>query len=191
MAAIDDAKRLIRAGRFSEALTALNGGRVSTAERTTATVIRVELLERLGECGPAKVGAEELLRSPKLTSAERASCWSVLGRVEAINGHFDAAIRWYQKAIALSEYNGDYERACWAQLRLLMVVSERSGIEAGPSLLAEIRANAARTGDPLAMAADHFYVAQIEAKRGSLVDERRHVRLAREHLQTCPNAWLR
>src|SRR5438552_7410317 len=174
MAAIDDAKRLIRAGRFSEALTALNTGRIGTAERTAAKVIRVELLERLGAHTPARLGAEELLRLHKLTGRERTSCWSVLGRVESLSGHFDAAIRWYQKAVAIAEDNREYDSACWAQFRLLVLVTEHSGIEAGASLLAETRANATRTGDPLVMAALHVYVAQLEARRGSLVDGRRH-----------------
>src|SRR5215471_9221271 len=129
MAAIDDAKRLIRAGRFGEAFAALNSGRVTVSDRTTAKVLRVELLERLGEYTVARLEAEEQLRSQKLTSRQRSSCWSVLGRVESLSGHIDTAIRWYQKAVAEAEYNRDYEQACWAQFRLLLLITERSGVE--------------------------------------------------------------
>src|SRR5262245_26471846 len=190
MAAIDDARRLARAGRFGEAATALDSGRLTAAERTASRVFRVELLERLGEYSQAKIGANELLQSPKLTPLERSACWSVIGRLESLTGHFDDAIRWYQKAVSLAEYHRAYEQAFWPGCRLLMLVSDHSGSEAAASLLSEIRANATRTGDPLAMAALHCYVAQIEAKRGSLVDAGRHVRLALGLFRIAPNAWL-
>ena len=95
-----------------------------------------------------------------------------------------------QRAAAIALASGDYERACWAQLWLLIVVSDHSGPDATVSLLAELRANTVRSADPVILAALHIFVAQMEAKRGLLSSAHRHIRLALDLLQSMSNAWL-
>ena len=60
---------------------------------------------------------------------------------------------------------GDLERTCAAQLKLVVVLSDGVGTDAIAALLADLRANATRSGNPRILAAVHTYFAQIEALR--------------------------
>ena len=190
MDAVQEAKRFVGAGEFANALNALNTGVVDRSRQSESEVLRAELLERLGEHSAARTSAEQLLRSRKLTAGERSACTLILARAEAAEGHFDAAVVYLQRAVTLAVSTGDFERACWAQLRLLVLLSERSGTEAILPLLAELRANAGRTGNAAIMAALHVFVAQTEAKRGLTSNAKRHLRIAAHLLRESPNAWL-
>jgi transcriptional regulator with PAS, ATPase and Fis domain/tetratricopeptide (TPR) repeat protein len=190
MDAVKEAKRFVGAGEFTNALKALNAGEIDRSRRSESEVLRAELLERLGEHSASRAFAEQLLRSRKLTAGERSACTLILARADAVEGHFDSAIAHLQRAVTLATSTGDYERACWAQLRLLVLLSERSGSDAIVPLLAELRANAGRTGNPAIMAALHVFVGQTEAKRGLTSNANRHLRIAASLLHESPNAWL-
>jgi ATP/maltotriose-dependent transcriptional regulator MalT len=190
MAAIEEAKRLVRAGCFSEALAALDAGRVGSADKTAADVLRTELLERVGHYDLAHRHATELLKSRRLNATERSACCFVLAHLESLAGKADAAIEWLQRAVSFAERDGNHERACWAKLRLLVLVADHSGFEAAVSLVSDLRASAIRSADPAIVAAVHLYVAQTEAKRGLLSTPRKHVRLALDLLKSAPNVWL-
>jgi DNA-binding NtrC family response regulator/tetratricopeptide (TPR) repeat protein len=187
---IQEAKRLVRAGRFLDAHRALETGAVNRLDQTEAEVLRAELLERLGQHASARTEAEALTRSRRLTAGQRSACNLVLALTDIAGGRFDSAVTYLQRAIGIAHTVNDYERISWAQIRLLIIVSEHAGPDAVVSLLAELRANVARTADPVLAAALHVFVAQMEAKRGLLSSARRHVRLALAMLEGAPNAWL-
>jgi tetratricopeptide (TPR) repeat protein len=190
MTPLQEAKRLVRAGQFLDALRALDAGVVERGQRTEADVLRAGLLERVGEYRAAQAQAEDLLRSRTLTAEERSGCNQVVGRAHMVGGRYNAAVSHLQRAASIAQTAGDYERACWAQLWLLIVVSDHAGPDATVSLLADLRANTTRAADPVIVAALHLFVAQMEAKRSLLSSARRHVRIAIEMLRTTPNAWL-
>src|SRR5207344_495652 len=82
------------------------------------------------------------------------------------------------------------DRLFTAQLKLMSVVSERSGPGAAAALLGEVRQLATKLGDPHITAQLHLYVAEMEAKRGLLENARRHSGIARRILAASPNAYL-
>ena len=190
MASLQEAKRLARAGQFLDALRALDAGVVERGQRTEADVLRAGLLERVGEYGAAQAQAENLLRSRTLTAEERSGCNQVVGRAHMVGGRYNAAVSHLQRAASIAQTAGDHERACWAQLWLLILVSDHSGPDATVSLLAELRANTTRSADPMIVAALHLFVAQMEAKRSLLSSARRHIRIAVDMLRSTSNAWL-
>jgi DNA-binding NtrC family response regulator/tetratricopeptide (TPR) repeat protein len=57
-------------------------------------------------------------------------------------------------------------------------------------LLAELRSNATKLGDPHISAAVHIYVGEMEAKRGFLASALWHTRLGQRMLISAPNVWL-
>lgn len=191
MSPLKDAKRLARSGYYSEAYHALDAATIERAERSQADVLRVEVLERLGHYDVAKAEAERLLKlSDRLHGGQRSACRVVIARAAVEAGEFDTARMHLQRAIGSALAAGDHERAFWAQLRLLLIVSDLSGPEAAVSLLADLRVSAARTGDPLIRGALHLFVGQIEAKRGLLTTAHRHVQVALALLSNEPNVWL-
>ena len=125
MDAVQEAKRFAGAGEFANALKALNAGGTDRSHRSESEVLRAELLERLGEHSASRAVAEQLLRTRKLTAGERSACTLILARAEAVEGHFDSAIAHLQRAVTLATSTGGYERACWAQLRLLVIRGSR------------------------------------------------------------------
>ncbi len=190
MNSLDEAKLLVRAGRFQDALSALNGGAIERTRRTEADVLRAEMLERIGSYSAAQAQAEELLKARHLTPSERSACDQVVGRAHMMSGRYTSAVTCLQRAAVVAAAANDFSRACWAQMWLLVAISDRSGPNATVSLLAELRTNAARAADPLILAALHLFVAQMEAMRKLTAGAHRHVRLAQETLKSVPNCWL-
>jgi len=190
MQPLAEAKRLTLAGRFSDAFETLNAGPINRADAITAAVLKSELLERLGHHGQARTQAEDLVNSRRISAGERSACLLTLARVDIERGSFQSAITHLQRSIIVALAADEHERACWAQMRLLGLVSDRSGPDAAVPLLAELRRNAARAADPRIVAAVHLHVAQVDGKRSLLPSARRHVRLALEMLNGNPNVWL-
>src|SRR5579862_1126061 len=108
MDALVKARGLSGAGRFAEAMAVLERGPASE-DRAAGKVLEAELLERLGKPRESRVLAESLLKSGKLSSSNRAACEYVLGRIEAENGRFDAAIARLHTAIRIARQAGDLE----------------------------------------------------------------------------------
>ena len=190
MHTLAEAKRLTLAGRFTDAFEILNGGPINRAEAIAAAVLKSELLERLGEYRQARTQAEDLVNSRRISAGERSACLLTLARIDIEHGSFQSAITHLQRSISVALAAGEHERACWAQIRLLGLVSDRSGPDAAVPLLAELRRNIARAADARLVAALHLQVAQVDGKRSLLPSAHRHVRLALEMLNDSPNVWL-
>jgi len=77
--------RLTRLGRFGEALRALDHSK-PVFVRTEQQVLRAQLLEQVGQYGPARTLAATLLRSKNLAPSHRSECEAVLGRVLLMRG---------------------------------------------------------------------------------------------------------
>src|SRR5438132_196569 len=122
--------QLKRAGRFADALAALNASTSSARKHIEAEVVVAELLERVGRYADAGRLAHELLTSKQLALGERSACHLVAGRVDSTDGRVQSALAHFQRAIAYAEQCCDFERVFWAQLRLFVTVSEQSGPDA-------------------------------------------------------------
>ena len=177
-------------GQFAAALKTLDTIRTNGDERRSADILRAELLERTGDYPQSRALTETLLRKVGLSGPERSTCELVLARLELELGHVDEGISRLQRAISAASECHDFARLCWAELRLLLVVSDRSGPDSVTPLLAELRTHVMQSGDPGIMAALHIYLAETEAKRGLLRNARRHLHIGRRGLSGFSNRWL-
>jgi len=183
-------KSLVRNGRFIEALTSLTEPMPSQKRLPAIDVQRVALLERVGRYGESRQLTAKLLRTTELSDVDRSICEYTIGLIEWDEGHTNSAIEHVQRSLLLAKRADNLERLCWSQLRLWMMFGNRSDIDAAAPILAELRANSIRLGDPSVLAAVHVFVAEIEAKRGLTISARSHTGIAVNLLASESNLWL-
>ena len=182
---------LARAGRFGAALKTLEGLTVTPNIKPSVDVLYAELLERTGRHSQSKAITERLLKNQNLTPGYRSSCESVLALIEADqDGATGKALEHMQRALLLAENAKDLRRICWCQLRLVVTLADVSGHQAVAPLLADIRTNAIKLGDPTVSAALHIFLGEMEARRGLIRNAVRHSRLGQNLLIHDANVWL-
>jgi len=184
---IKRAVELTDSGRFADALIAIERVALPQAQRISADVLTVRLLERTGRHDASRALAVRLLRGKSLTAGQRSSCELALGQIDWENNDTDAAIAHLQRAMALSIDANDPQQTSWTQLWLWLFLAEESGTDAASSTLASLRANVAAHPDPQLLAAIHIFIAINEGKRGFLRSAERHNRIAREMMLQGPN----
>ncbi len=189
MESLDSARQLRDAGRYREALKALDAPG-ATQTRTACAVLKAELLECLGQNSQAHRLAEAALQSKDLSVADRASCECVIGKALLEQGDVDSALEHLQRSASMAHHSNDSRQLCWSQLALLVLVADRSGPDAARPLLADLRRTATKLGDPRATVALHLHVGELEAKRGLFDNALRHIAIGRRLLQSAPNLWL-
>jgi len=189
MESLESARQLRDAGRYREALKALDAPG-ATQTRTACAVLKAELLERLGQNSQAHRLAEAALQSKDLSAADRASCECVIGKALLEQGDVDSALGHLQRSASMAQHSNDSRQLCWSQLALLVLVADRSGPDAARPLLADLRRTATKLGDPRATVALHLHVGELEAKRGLFDNALRHIAIGRRLLQSAPNLWL-
>jgi DNA-binding NtrC family response regulator/tetratricopeptide (TPR) repeat protein len=189
MHGIDTARNLFQEGRFQDALARLDNS-IQSTNGNTAQTLRAELLERVGKHSQSEALLQRLIKTKSLTPQDEGAAEHVLGRIANEHGRKDAAITHFQRAIAIARKADDLARSCWSGLSLMWLVAERLGPEAAATLIAQVRADVVKLGNPAVSAALHLYVGEMEAKRGLLRSAERHVRLGQAILQTSPNVWL-
>ena len=190
MDSLEHVVRLTRLGRFGDALIALEGFRAGAQVRLAADVLRGSLLEKVGQPERAVEVATALLRSKQLAASQRSECEAVIGRVLLDGGNTEEGLARLRRAALIAREAADLHALFGAKLPLLGILSDRSGPVAGTAVLAEVRQIATKLGDPEITARLHLFVAQAEAKRGLLLNAKRHTSLARRLLRTSPNAYL-
>ncbi|HEY7287365.1 MAG TPA: sigma 54-interacting transcriptional regulator [Vicinamibacterales bacterium] len=187
---IEDVLRLREQGLFAECLSVIDKVRSDVAGTLKYQAIRAELLERVGRGDEAVAIAHRILAAKNATDVDKSLCEFILARVRIDSGLVEQAIVNLNRSIVLAKRAVDLERLCAAQLKLLVVLSDGIGSDAVAPLLADLRVNAAKSGNPRILAAIHVYFAQIEALRGSTTSARRHIALARQLLTASPSVWL-
>ena len=192
MSPLDEVLSLFRRGRFSEALTRLKATPIPADARLHADVVHAELLERLGQTPHSQQLIERIKRSRHLTLADQAVCEFVLGQIASeATGHVDQALAHLWRAVSLARQANDLYRLCYAQLRLMVMLADSTGPQSVAALLAELRWNCLRLGDPHVSAALHVFLAEAEAKRGLVETASRHNELAQRLLAAATsNPWL-
>ncbi len=189
MPALDSARTLFQEGRFREALAQL-GNSADAFASPTAQILRAELLERLGKHSLSEAILQRLIRTKSLVPQDQSAAEHILGRISNEDGRIDAAITHFQRAVAIARKTDDLARACWSGFCLIVLVAERLGPEAAAPLVAQVRADVIKLGNPAVSAGLHVYVSGMEAKRGLLRSAERHLRLAQAILNTSTNLWL-
>ena len=179
-----------QAGRFSDALCVLEETKPSLAPGHSLQVPHAELLEAVGQHRRAATIASSLLRAKNLKPEDKSVCEYILGKILVDEGAVVAGMDHLQRATSHARDAKALRPLFTAQLKLMSVVSERSGPEAAAALLADVRHIAIRLGDPHVTAQLHLYVAEMEAKRGLLDNARRHSAIARAILGDSPNSYL-
>jgi transcriptional regulator with PAS, ATPase and Fis domain/tetratricopeptide (TPR) repeat protein len=183
-------KQLIRAGRFRAALHALDSGN-TRRDTVEADVIRASLYVRTGHSDKGHAVISRLSRS-ELTPWQRSFCEQSLALSQwAIGGDTNAALRHIQRAIANAIASKDLERLCWCQLEHLKMLGELAEPHAVMSLLAQLRTNVLKLGDPVVTAALHIIVGQADGQRGLRRSASKHTELGLRLLESEDSAWLK
>lgn len=188
MDSLATAEGLAERGQYRAALKVLSDSGPNRLGQ--ATLLRAELLEITGDTERAHAVIQQIFHSENLTESEQSRAEFILSRLSAEQGNFDAELRHLQKAITLAERVHDLKRACLAQLRLLALIADRSGLHSVGSLLSVLRAKATKLGDAAVTAALHVFVAELDGKRGSIESGIRHTRLAQQILTSHPHLGL-
>jgi DNA-binding NtrC family response regulator/tetratricopeptide (TPR) repeat protein len=188
---LGEVRALARCGLYRDALLRLRQG--SSRAYIPNPLLRVaeaELLQRTGDLRQANEIARKILREKPADRGMRARCHIVLGDCARLTGSAVQASPDYQRAARYASDANDLEQSCWAQLRLMMTISEQFASESTVSFIKKLRRNVARLGDPHVTAALHLFVGQLETQRGLLDTGSRHLHICQSILQQEPNAWL-
>jgi DNA-binding NtrC family response regulator/tetratricopeptide (TPR) repeat protein len=186
----ETASSLAAEGRFNEAFLLLDKNRPASGSTASWTVLRGELLERLGRFTQSKALLDTFLKSGRATFGELSSCEFTVGKIKWDEGETAPALVHLQRAVALAIKAGDLRQKCWANLWLLTLVADRSGPDAAVAILRDLRRDATKLGDARITSALHAFAAQVDAKRGLFRSALIHVKQSRELLAAAPNLWL-
>ena len=146
-------------------------------------------MARTGRLERAERIVSDILQRP-LQGSLRARCEMIRGLVARESGLFDAGLKRLQTAARIAKESGDVRCAAFSLLAALRMISESQPIRAVDSIFAEVRTLTTRAGDPHLTALLHESVAKHEAQVGNLDEARRHLRIARNLLESYPSAWL-
>ena len=187
---LETANTLALEGRFSQALAVLEQSRPTSALSGSWTVLRAELLERVGKFTQSLQLIDRFMKERGGSASERSACELTLGKIKWDQGETGPAIAHLQRAVALANKDNDLRRKCWANLSLLTCVADRTGRDAAAPIISEVRKDSIRLGDARIMSALHAFAAQMDAKRGLFRSALAQVRASRELLSAGPNLWL-
>ena len=163
MDSLEQTVRLKRTGRFRQALVTLESSRLAQ-DMLEGQLLKLELLERVGQHRQGSDLATLLLKSQRLSAAQRSTCEYVMGRIAFECGDTDISITRLQRAMSLAVEANDMERLSWAQIALVLIFADRNGPQASLPLITELRLNTIKLGDPQTVAALHLFVGEMEAK---------------------------
>src|SRR5437870_4101555 len=142
---LNPVRRLQSAGRFAEALKMLNGLSFH-GDRLPMLIMKAELLERVGEPSQGRFVAEGLLKKQGLSSSDKSACEIVLALLDSEQFRVESTIAHLQRAVGFAKQAKDLEKLAWAQLRLLLVVSDSTGPGSVGPLINEARDSVVRLG---------------------------------------------
>ena len=177
---------LIERGEFKEAASAID--RLANPS-TALKVARLQIDERTDSSVKVCTKVEALLHE-KLTLAQRATCYEILGRVSMRSGRAEDGMKAMRKAIGLAaEAQSPVDEA-----RLTVSHAEALlnwvAIEAAIEEIPRARRLCVAAGDRFALIVFHKVVAEIRAKQGLPVAARQSLHAAQALLSNWPNVWL-
>jgi DNA-binding NtrC family response regulator/tetratricopeptide (TPR) repeat protein len=189
---LDSVVTLVRRGRFREALSSLRAIGMPVLDPAYALhqVLLADVLQRMGDNDRAEQIANRIKTSPGIADSVLARCHVVLGSVSRERGDTTGAVLQLQRAATIADRGTDRELACWARLRLVATIADQTSTDNAIGQLPDVRRYVVQLGDPFSMAALHFWVAELESKRGLLEIARRHIQHGRSILREHENVWL-
>ena len=174
MSVIEEANRLLRQGRYAKALDKLE--RMSdVANKGQCDLLKAELLVNVGRTDEARTTLRQAISGRRLSDGERGQVEFIESGLCVQTGDFDGQLHHLSRCVLQSEKANDLRRVCIAQLTLIGLTADKTGIDSVRALLASARVNINRLGDPSITAWMHICVAENDAKRGLL--ERSRMRL--------------
>ena len=192
-AEVHSALQLMRSGRFSDAALLLEHNQnVRKSDRRPdllADAVFADALQRIGRNERAHEIALQNLSKVKHAPALAARYHFVLGNINRERGYTTRALEHFQMAASMA--GSDLELACWSQLRLMLVIAERSGTQTALARLDDVKRSLARFGDARAFATLHLWLVEAESTRGDLASARRHLIIAESLLSNVEDVWLR
>src|SRR5262245_13669809 len=176
MTHLDTSRENFEIGRFHAALMALNEQR-GLGENIDASVLRIEILERLGRNGEARALGEQLLRRNGLTVGQRSTCEFVLAEIKLNEGYVASAMESFQRAEIVASESGNRRLLCWRQLWLWHVLANRSAPDATAARFSQLRSRIVQLGDARLTAASYIFLGMFEGKRGLYQKAEQHTKL--------------
>ena len=165
---LDLATALNAEGRFADALSALDDASPDPISRSATLLLKAELSERVGRFGQSLACLDQLRGVKRMTPQQQSSCEFIVGKIEWEEGKTESAVAHLQRAVALATQAGDLVRKCWPQMWLLASISDRSGPDSVATLLAELRSDAVKLGEPQVLAGIRFIRWSNGGQKGAL-----------------------
>ena len=165
-------QRLVNAmkeGRFKTALLQLDQLQhaESLPENREWLVTRAELLDRTGRTREATRALRSLERSKDLPGCLQIRCELVKGRVSKRLGHLEDAAAAFKKALRQAEESGNVELHCWAQLRLMKLLTELEGPDAADRFRTDLQRQIVHVGSvEVAHAYDSISLSSVQDADG-------------------------
>ena len=176
---------LVDRGLFRAAARTIDADR---APSLSLQVIRADLEIDVGKTDRARELAEFLLNE-RLSHAERAKCWEVIGRVALNFGQIERGVRAMHRAAASVALSQDRLR----EARLIAANCEALlhwvGIEPAAAELPRLRQTAVACGDAYSLISFHRLAAEIKAKKGFFLSAKRSLETAKGLLGRWPSVW--
>ena len=182
----------IRKGRFTDALRCLRNCKTGIPSSATAfhNTLTADMLQFAEEIREAQRLISATLDSGTVSKAIQSRCYSVLGLATFADGSLRQSLRWLQKAVRLAEEDENLELVCQAQLNLVANLGYVGPIDGSVAILAEVKQNVSRLGDPHLSIRLLLHVAREEGKQGRLDRAEGRLNAARALLVSHPNSWL-
>ena len=159
------AHSLIRKGHYREALTSLTSlKRVPREFEDEYRVTIAELHLRTGQSSIAVNTCRSVLRNHFASRGILARCHIVLGTASRDEGRLEEAVEHFHRALSIATDVPSREAATWSYLRLMLALAEHTGPQAALALLPDLRRHIIQLGDGQAVAALHFFLAEIETR---------------------------
>src|SRR5215203_1904902 len=141
MAFLTEVTTLQHRGRFIEALAILERASGSRADPIEHEVVQAELYERVGRYPDAKAICDRLLRRHETSGEQKARCECTLGLLNTDEGHTEKAQTHFQRAVTLARTAKSLRLSCVAQLRLILLLADKSGHQSIAPLVAQARSD--------------------------------------------------
>ena len=181
------ASRAFRAGRLTEALSALER---QANHHGSDAVLRAELCTFLGTWERLHTRSAICLAEPRLAVALRSRCMSVLSACQADQGDLETALASGQLALNLADDAKDPALAVTTAALLLERSCDRTGFDASLPMAVQVRRRAMRCTDLQVRATVHLTFGRLEGRVGHFHTALRHFAIGRRLLLEDHNEWI-
>src|SRR5262245_10547112 len=180
---------LLDAGLFKDALDFAIARRAECerADRELLLGLNAEAQLNLGALVLAETTAQELLAPSVARRDVQATAHKILGELRAYEFNYTESLKHYASARKLARESGDKNVEAAVELSFLNRFWGVEPLEGALAGFGEVKRAVARSARPHHFAELHLCAARVEIRRGSLIEARRHLTAAVNHLSAVPN----